>query len=184
MANAFIIHGAYGNPKENWFPWLKTELEKLGCRVFVPQFPTPEGQTLENWLKVFEQYKQHLDKYAVVVGHSVGVPFLLSVLERLNKPIKAAFFVAGSATLLNSSFDEINKTFVDKQFNWQRIKENCSKFYVFISDDDPYVPLDKGKFVSTNLGVPPIVMRWAGHFNERSGYTRFDLLLQKMRNEI
>lgn len=41
MANVIIIHGAYGNPEENWFPWLKKELEKLDCRVFVPKFPTP-----------------------------------------------------------------------------------------------------------------------------------------------
>jgi len=40
MANIFIIHGAYGNPDENWIPWLKTELEKLGNRVFVPKFPS------------------------------------------------------------------------------------------------------------------------------------------------
>jgi len=26
--NVFIIHGADGHPKENWFPWLKSELGK------------------------------------------------------------------------------------------------------------------------------------------------------------
>jgi len=28
--NFFIFHGIYGNPEENWFPWLKKELEKKG----------------------------------------------------------------------------------------------------------------------------------------------------------
>ena len=95
MTNVFIIHGAYGHPKENWFPWLKSELEKLDCRVFIPQFPTPEDQSLETWLKVFEEYKQYLDEDSVVVGHSLGPAFLLDILEKLDKPVKATFFVSG-----------------------------------------------------------------------------------------
>ena len=91
MTNVFIIHGAYGHPNENWFPWLKSELEKLGCKVFVPKFPTPENQSLENWLKVFKDYKQYLNENSIVVGHSLGPAFLLNILENLDKPIKAAF---------------------------------------------------------------------------------------------
>ena len=29
MTNAIIIHGAYGSPEENWFPWLKMKLEEI-----------------------------------------------------------------------------------------------------------------------------------------------------------
>jgi len=31
---AFLIHGWAGSPDEGWRPWLKTELEKRGFRVF------------------------------------------------------------------------------------------------------------------------------------------------------
>ncbi len=185
MATVFIIHGAYGHPGENWFPWLKSELEKLGCTVFVPRFPTPEGQTLENWLKIFENYRQYLDENTIFVGHSLGVPFILTILESLEKPIKASFLVAGFVSFLgNPAFDEINKTFVEKNFDWEKIRKNCKKFYIFHSDDDPYVPLEKAKELAENLGVNIILVKGAGHFNEKAGYTRFELLLKKIKEEI
>lgn len=184
MTNIFIIHGAYGNPEENWFPWLKSELEKLDCKVFVPKFPTPENQSLENWLKVFEPYKQYLDENTIVVGHSLGPGFLLNVLEKLDKQIKAAFFVAGFTGLLNHEIDEINKSFIDREVDWQKIKNNCKQFYVFHSDNDPYVPLEKGQELAKNLGVDLIVVKNAGHFNKDAGYTKFELILEKIKKEL
>lgn len=180
--NIFIIHGAYGHPGENWFPWLKSELGKIGCSVFVPRFPTPEGQTLESWLKIFGGYEKYMNKDSLVVGHSLGVPFLLSVLER--KPAKAAFFVAGFASLLGNRFDDVNKTFVEKDFNWNVIRKNCRKFYIFHSDNDPYVPLEKAEKLAKNLGTGIMLVKNAGHFNEKAGYTRFDLLLERIKNEL
>ncbi len=185
MTNIIIIHGTGGNPNGNWFPWLKTELEKLDCRVFVPKFPTPKNQSLQNWLKVFKEYEQYLDENSIVVGHSLGPTFLLSVLEDLKRPIKSAFFVAGFTGLLdNAEFDELNKTFVTKEFDWAKIKNNCRKFHVVNSDNDPYVPLEKGKSLAESLGTELTILKNAGHINKEAGYTKFDFLLEKITNEL
>jgi len=182
MTNIFIIHGAYGGPEENWFSWLKSELEKLDCRVFVPKFPTPENQSLENWHKIFNYYNQYLNKNSIVVGHSLGPAFLLNIIEELDKPIKAAFFVSGFLDLLGTpDFDSINKTFIEKSFDFQKIKQNCPKFFVFHSDNDPYVSLEKAKKLAKNLGVDVILVKNAGHFNEKAGYFKFDLILEKIK---
>ncbi len=185
MVNIFIIHGAYGNPEENWIPWLKSKLEKIGCRVFAPKFPTPENQCLDNWIKVFEDYKQYLDEESIVIGHSLGPAFILSALESIDRKIKAAFFISGFISFLNNpDFDIINKTFVDKKFNWQKIRQNCKNFYIFHSDNDPYVPLDKAEDIAKNLGVDVILIKNAGHFNSEAGYTKFRMLLDKIKHEI
>jgi hypothetical protein len=184
MTNVFVIHGIGGSPGENWFPWLKTELEKLGCRVFVPSFPDSENPKLESWLDAFEKYKPHLEN-SVVVGHSLGVAFLLSMIERLDKPVKAAFFVAGFASPLNNpEFDEFIETFVGKQFEWAKIRRNCRKFYVINSDNDPYVPLEQGRNIARNLKTELIVLKHAGHMNEEAGFARFDFLLEKIKGEL
>ena len=181
----FLIHGAYGNPNENWIPWLEKNLEKLGCAVFAPEFPTPEGQTLENWMSVFEEYLNLVGSDTIVVGHSLGPAFILAVLEKIEEPIRAAFFIAPFIDSLdNPDFDKINKTFIDRKFDWDKIKKNCGKFVVFHSDNDPYVPLEKAEKIAENLGVEVIVVKKAGHFNEKSGYKKFEMLLEKIKEEI
>ncbi|MFA6474685.1 MAG: alpha/beta hydrolase [Patescibacteria group bacterium] len=185
MSNIFIIHGAFGQPKENWLPWLKSELETLGNTVYVPKFPTPDNQTLASWKDVFSEYEKLLDQNSIVIGHSLGVAFLLDVLERINQPIKAAFFVAGFISLLdNPAFDEINKTFVDRSFIWPNIKQNCPKFYLFYSDNDPYVPINAANKLSTELGVTVTLVKNAGHFNDAAGYNKFVLLLEAIKKEL
>ncbi len=185
MANIIIIHGTYGNTEGNWYPWLKSELEKLDCRVFVPKFPTPENQSLENWIRVFERYKQYLNENSIVVGHSLGPAFLLNVLENLDSPIKCSFFVSGFIGLINNpEFDELNKTFTVKEFDWNKIKNNCKKFVVINSDNDPYVPLEKGKELAQNLDTKLVTLKNAGHISKESGHTKLDILLEKIKEQL
>jgi hypothetical protein len=182
MANATIIHGSYGSPNENWIPWLKNELEKLNFKVFVPKFPTPVGQSLEAWEKFFKKYEKSLDENSIIIGHSLGPAFILRILEKSKKPIKAAFFVSGFVDFLGlPEFDEINKTFVGKEFDWNKIKQNCKKFILFHSDNDPYVPIENAKRLAKALGVEIIIIKNAGHFNKAAGYLKFEELLEKIK---
>lgn len=181
MANIIIIHGAYGSPGENWFPWLRKELEKKGHKVFVPAFPTPRDQELGEWLKAFEPYMKHLNWETVLVGHSLGPAFILNLLERIGKPVRGAVLVAGFTGKLGlEEFDQLNRTFAERPFDWGKIKQNCRKFVVINSDDDPYVPLEKGKLLADRLGTELIVVKNGGHLNEKAGYKEFHLVLEKI----
>lgn len=100
MPTAFIFHGTAGHPGENWFPWLKTELEKRGFEVIVPQFPTSEGQTPETWFKVLEPHLCCITADSLMFGHSLGGTFLLRVLERIDVQIHAAFFMVSPVGIL------------------------------------------------------------------------------------
>ena len=183
MTNAIIIHGAYGNPEENWFPWLKKELESLDCRTEVPTFPTPKNQNLRSWMGVFEKYEKNTSENTILIGHSIGATFILNILEK--SKAKAAFLISGFLGLLgNSEVDPLNKTISNKEFNWETIKNNCKKFYIFQSGNDPYVPLAKAKELGEKLGTKVILVENAGHFNKKSGYTTFNLLLETIKKEI
>ena len=181
MKTAFIFHGTRGFPEENWFPWIKAELEKLSYRVFVPRFPTPEKQSLENWLDVFRKYGSNIDKDTIFISHSIGCAFALDILERIDRKISKCFLVAGFIGLLDiPDIDALNRTISDKEFNWKKIRKNCPKFIMFHSDDDIKVPLKKAEELKEKLNAELIIIKGAGHFNKASGYVQFEELLEKI----
>lgn len=178
MTTFLIVHGVGGGPQENWFPWLKKELEKSGHEVIVPQFPTPKQQILSEWLKVLEKYKEKINKDAILIGHSLGVPFILNVLEK--KQVKAVFLVAGFFGKAGNDFDEGMKTFAQRKFDWKAIKAHCRSFFVFHSDNDSYIRLEKAEELAKQLKTKVILVKGAGHFNKTSGYLTFSLLLKNI----
>ncbi|MBI5227309.1 alpha/beta hydrolase [Candidatus Micrarchaeota archaeon] len=182
MTNIFIIHGTGGHPGENWFPWLKQELENLGCKVIVPQFPTPQNQTPETWFEVFDKHKKDFNSDTLLVAHSLGGAFALRILERSPIKINAAFFVGtpiGVRPIKNWDGDQ---PFIGKPFNWTKIKSNCENMHVFHSDDDPFVGIGNGIELAKNLNADFTHLPSAGHFNAKAGYTKFDLLLEKIKS--
>jgi predicted alpha/beta hydrolase family esterase len=187
MKKAFIIHGAYGHPEENWIPWLKAELEKNNYEVHVPTFPTPENQNLKSWREVFQPYEKLLNESSILIGHSIGVAFILDTLERISISIKASFLISGfigpfEGEWANPDFDLINQTFTEKKFDWETIKRNCRNFYIYHSDNDPYVPMYKAEEIAAHLNTKVIVIQNAGHFNEKAGYLTFEELLNNIKS--
>ncbi len=176
--NFFIFHGIYGHPEENWFPWLKKELEKEGYEVIVPRFPTPIGQSLESWMKVLKEDEEKIDYGTVMIGHSLGAAFILNYLEQTDKEIKAAILVAGYHELLDNQFKELNKSFVDKNFNWNKIIENCERFFVIGSDNDEYIPIETTRQLSVLLDAELHIIDNGGHLNKKAGFEKFPQLLE------
>lgn len=181
MANAFIFHGTGGYPEENWFPWIKEKLELLNYKVFVPEFPTPENQSLENWFKVFKKYEKYYTSNTILIGHSLGGAFLLRVLEKYNIKIKAAYIVAAPIRILPIKNYDGDKLFIKHPFDWKKIKSRARQFYVFHSDNEPYVCLGNGEELAKRLEIKLTFVPNAGHFNAKAGYLKFDLLLDKIR---
>ena len=180
MANVFIFHGTGGYPEENWFPWLKEKLEAKDLEVFVPQFPTPEGQSLEAWLKVLEPLRSKINSDSIIIGHSLGGIFTLKLLELLEQPAKLAVIVSapvGVGWIKNYAPDD---AFAGFNFNWAKIKSNAKNFIVYHSDNDPYVSLENGQETAKQLGVELTFIPNAGHFNKAAGYITFENLLNKI----
>jgi predicted alpha/beta hydrolase family esterase len=190
MQNVFIFHGTEGYPEENWFPWIKQELEARSCQVFVPQFPSPPviAAKISEWFTVLKNYEQYINEDTIFIAHSLGGLFLLRVLEQSEQKVRAAIFVAtpiGIKPILNYDRDS---AFCGFNFDWKIIKPKALYKAVFQSDDDPYVGLDNGKELANHLGTELSFIPNAGHFNAKAGYTKFPKLLEKveayLRNKV
>ena len=181
MQSAFIIHGSNGSNKAHWYPWLKERLEERGFQVFLPQFPVgEENQTLNNWLATLKPMQEYLEG-SIMIGHSLGVPFILNILNQWGYKIQATFLVSGFVGHLEAEGKTNLDDFADKQFDWKRIKENCKHFYILHSDNDSYIPLERAEKLAKYLETSVILVKGAGHFQEQSGYKEFELLIEKVK---
>lgn len=174
MSNIFILHGIYGNPEENWFPWLHTELEQKGYTVYVPHLPTKQPLKPQDWWEAFAEYENKIDEDSVIVGHSLGCAFGLKIIEK--HPVKAAYFVAPAWGVTNNEFDPVMEAVANQDFNFNTIKKHCSNFTVFHADNDPYLAVERGETLAKELGADFHLVEGAGHFNAASGYTEFPAL--------
>lgn len=179
---AFIIHGAFGNPEENWIPWLKKQLIDLNYQVIVLKFPTPEGQNLENWLKVFEKYLKLVNKETIFVGHSIAPAFIIDLIQAYKLKIKAAYLISGFyKTIGNNTFDPINKPFFLENIDWQLVKNSIGKIFCFYGDNDPYINQDVFENFIDNLSAQKTIIENGGHLNASAGFLEFDQLLSQIK---
>lgn len=186
MRNIFIIHGSYGHPGENWFPWLKSELEKLDHRVFVPAFPVPKTEAtgdhkLDLWMKELDGYKEYIDKEVIFVAHSRGCLFTYRILEQ-QIPLYAAFLVAPWITKYLAGGWTRDDLSQKDPFDWGKMRNGAKHIEVFQSTNDE-IPVNEGKQVAQNLGAEFILVENAGHFNVATDpkFKEFDLLLERIK---
>jgi predicted alpha/beta hydrolase family esterase len=176
MATIFIFHGVGGTSQENWFPWLKQELEAQGHPAIVPNFPQTESPDFNTWMKHTERYEESFDENSILVGHSLGGALALRLLEHIKVPLKATFLVASVSGLTGSQFDPLMVTFNTAPYDWSAIKKNGGAFHVLHTDNDPYIPLEKAETLARNLGVNVTLIPGGGHLNQSTGFTEFPLL--------
>lgn len=191
VEKAFIFHGTGAGKYDHWFPEIKKKLEAEGVEVCRPEFPTPENQNLENWMEVLEKQDMEIDAESeesadedtVLIGHSTGAVFILDILDEKDLDIEAAFLISGFTGKLNDErFDPLNETFAERDFDFEKIKNSAGEIFVFHSDSDPYVPLEKAAELAPKLNANLELVAGAGHFNTESGYTDFPELWKKLES--
>ena len=179
MKNVLILHGTSSDSLQNWFPWLKNELENRGIKVWVPNLPLADKPNIERYKQyIFERWK--LNKDSIIIGHSSGAVAALGILQYLpvELQIDKTILVAGFKDSLGR--DDLKGLFF-RPLDFEKIKSHCKKFILIHSDNDPHVPLAHGQFLTGQLNGELVILDGQKHFNVLTmgtDYLKFPQLLE------
>ena len=192
--NYIIVHGTFGHPGENWFPWLAEELCKLDLSgrtqkedILIPHFPSSDCSDYESWKSILMGYIDSgiINKNTIFVCHSLGPLFVSKVLIEEQVKVKGIISVEAAANHLmgNPAFDKINSTFFVPSWEYlENVKKYIDFNYCFYTDNDPHIPYNILLTYVKHAATKSFFIPNAGHFNSMSGYTKFPQLLELIRD--
>lgn len=185
MKNTLILHGTEGFPTENWFDWLRIELEKQDHKVWVPQLPDCERPNIDKYNKfVFSNKEWTFNNESIIVGHSSGAVTILGLLQDLpEETIVDTCYLVG-AFKDNLDWDALDELFL-KPFDFEKIKQKAKRFIFIHSDNDPYCPLEHAQYLREMVDGVLILQRGQKHFSVGTagdGYTKFPFLFDLIIN--
>lgn len=187
MKRVFIIHGWEGHPEENWFPWLKKELEARGFIVFVLQMPDADNPRIEKWVPKISEIVRTADENTYFIGHSMGCQAIVRYLETLPERVRVggAVFVAGFFKRLTGlgeepNFEEVEKHWLGTLPDFKKAKNHLNKSIAIFSDDDPYVPSDNQSDFRDKLESKIMIQHKMNHFSSNWGVTELPIVLEEL----
>lgn len=189
MKRVILVHGWDGNPKNNWFPWLKKKLESQGFKVIIPAMPETEAPEISKWVNYLKEIVGNSDKDTFFVGHSLGCQAIMRYLETLSEKTKVGgcIFIAPWLFLDKNTIEEegpeseqIAKPWVETPIIYNKIKNHADKFIAIFSDNDPFVPLENHNIFKKELAAKIIVEKGKGHFDDEAGIKELPIVLNSI----
>lgn len=208
--NILILHGVGGYPEENSFGWLKQELQALGHRVTVPQFPTmlpddvaaalfPQGtpkqyasfkhQSFSEWNDTAQASMPGWNpENTILVGHSLGAWMALRLAGLSQEtPYHAVIAVSPRPEPRfrdDPDYDQGMATFYEN-VDWEAIRRGAKHITVISSPDDPIVRFDQSWSAAQQARADRFMtILESGHFNADAGYRTFPQLLAYIKERI
>lgn len=180
MKVIFIPGNGGGGPKDNWFPYLKEELEKLKVTVVASEFPDNYLARESYWLPFIKDHLQ-ADEKTILIGHSSGAIAAMRFAET-NKLI-GSVLVGAYHTDLGLSMEKQSGYF-DRPWDWKSIVRNQKWIIQFASISDPWIPIEEARFVHDRLGTEYHEFLDQGHFGSDSNKLAFPELLEAVKLKI
>jgi hypothetical protein len=179
---AIIIHGWQGNPKQGWYPWLGSELEKRGFKVSIPVMPNTEDPKPEEWISALSNVIGELDNDVYMIGHSAGANTIMRYLEKKHtQKAGGAVLVAPWPSLKPEDRrygKEMGARWMAKPYDWDVISNNARKITAIFSTNDPYVSINDADVFKEKLHCSVIIEEGKKHMYTAPWFTELPSALE------
>jgi uncharacterized protein len=189
MKQVIIVHQWMAGADGDWRPWLKSELEKAGYKVHVPEMPDIGTPVIKAWVEKLRETVGKPDANTCVnthlVGHSIGCQTILRYLETIDSPIGGAVFVAGWFNLDNLESEEIAniaEPWIKTPIDIARVKKVLPQSTLIISNNDPFGCFEENSQQFTAFVSKTIVVPNGGHLSSHDGYTELPAILEELQS--
>ena len=160
-----IIHGWKDNPNKGWLGWLADNLRSEGYQVINPQMPRDTIPDIDSWVDIVSAAVGEIDRYTILVGHSLGTFVLLRYLERYTTDEKALALIL-IAGFINPKVDRAQDYFLPIP-DVKNIKKHVESICHIYSDNDKMVAIERSKELADQLGGEQICLKGKGHFTSK-----------------
>lgn len=185
---AIILHGLRATADDNWFPWLKQELEKNEYQVWVPDLPGADHPVASHWVQYLMSSSWEFNQ-SLIIGHSAGAVAALYLAQSLPEQIHLKGVVAVSAflsVLPEAELYQELKDLHDIPFDFAKMRAGCDNFLFVHSDNDPYCPLAGTEQLVQQTQGSLELLRGGRHFSteDNPGFKEFPRLLELIQNHL
>lgn len=191
------LHAWYSSPEEHYHKWLDTELKKMEIQASTPVLPGGIKPSSSEWLTVAtREFDKNTSDNKVVTARSLSCRTTLKLAEarKMRKlilvcpamPISEYNENIMGLKFLEPEAKDAILNFGETKIDYNKVQQNVEEIVVFLSTDDPYVPLKPTeKYIRENLPFARIIrMRNAGHFNLDAGYSKFETLVREIIKSV
>jgi len=141
--------------------------------------PNSAHPDCQEWVDHLKKIVEQVDEDTFFVGHSLGPIAILRFLETLPAGQKAGGVIMVSGFPESLGIPE-TESFFAGPLDYEKIKKSADKFEAINSDNDPYVPINRGEMLRDRLGAKLTILHNHGHISVDVGLTELPIVLEKI----